>query len=330
MIVPLDSRLASRLRLPVICAPMFLVSGPELVSAARGAGVMGGLPRHNVRTRHEFESWLARIEASAAEQEGRSDRLSGPLAVNLSTKLSPSEMDRELALCRKYGVDVIISAAGDPRELSRAAHDHGLLIFHDVTNLRFAAKAIDAQVDGITCIGAGGGGKSGTTSHLVLVPKIRSMFDGTIVLAGAVGTGSAVRAAQVLGADLAYLGTRFIASQESMADAAYKQMLIEGTSTDLLWTQDVVGVPSNWLIPSLLSAGLDPTDLPAAIGTDSRSLPPSAKPWKNVWSAGQGIDLIHDVPAAAEIVDRLDTEYRLACQVPEWVGSTRGDLSAAG
>lgn len=318
-LMTLHPRLRDRLRLPAICAPMFLVSGPDLVREARIAGLMAGLPRHNARTTADFESWLAAIQESvAAHLEAEPGAVVGPLAVNLSTRLEPTDMDCELALCRKYGVDVIISAAGDPTALTAAVHHHGLVIFHDATSLRFAEKAISAGVDGITCIGVGGGGKSGTTSHLVLVPKIRSMFDGTIVLAGAVSTGAAIRAAEVLGADLAYIGTRFIASQESLADPAYKQMIVAGSSADLVWTPDVVGVPGSWLAPSLAAVGLDPAHLPPAEGADSRHLPAPAKPWKNVWSAGQGVDLIHDAPPVGEIVDRLEAEYREACRVPEW------------
>jgi nitronate monooxygenase len=189
-------------------------------------------------------------------------------------------------------------------------------VFHDVTSLRFAEKAIAAGVDGMTCIGAGGGGKSGTISHLVFIPKVRQMFGGTIICAGAVTTGAAIRAAELLGADLAYLGTRFIASQESMADPRYKRMLVDAGSPDLRYTAAVGGIPANWLAASMRSAGLNPDAPPA--GPNGAALPATAKPWKTVWSAGQGVDLIHDVPTVAELVLRLRREYVAASRSLTW------------
>lgn len=310
------------LTLPAVCAPMFLVSGPDLVREACAAGIMGALPRGNARTFTIFTEWLAAIRADLGEIAERSPQTRiGPLAVNLSSRVTAGEIAANLEACRDHGVDIIISATGDPTELTKRVHDHGMQIFHDVTSLRFADKAIGAGVDGVTCIGSGGGGKSGTLGHLVLVPKVRAMFDGVVLCAGSVGTGAAIRAAEILGADLAYLGTRFIATQESMAHEDYKRMLVEGTSQDLLYTRDIVGVPGNWLVESIRSVGLDPQDLPAATGTNSDHLPPDAKPWKSIWSAGQGIDLIHDLPSVADLVVRLRAEYLQACQTP--------DLSAA-
>lgn len=315
----LDARLAGRLRLPAICAPMFLVSGPDLVREACKAGLMGGLPRHNARTFEQFADWLATISEDLTRHlEEHPGSPVGPMAVNLSTRMPAAELDRHLVLCRRFGVEIIISAAGDPTELTKRAHDHDLQVFHDVTSLRFAEKALSAGVDGMTCIGSGGGGKSGTLNHFALVPRVRAMFDGTIVLAGSVGNGAAIRAAEVLGADLAYLGTRFIAAQESMAPLAYKQMLVDATAADLVWTADVVGVPGNWLTASLREVGLDPTALPPATGQNSRHLPPTVRPWKDVWSAGQGVELIDDIPPVAVLADRLEAEYLAACAVPPW------------
>jgi nitronate monooxygenase len=309
----LDPDLRSRLVLPAICAPMFLVSGPELVKQACAAGLMAGIPRHNARTFETFSAWLRDIrhwlDRYVAEHPGA--RV-GPLTVNLSTRMEAAELDEHLRICAKHGVRVIISAAGDPTALTKRVHDHGLLVFHDVTSLRFAEKAMAAGVDGMTCIGSGGGGKSGTISHLVLIPKIRQMFGGTIVCAGAVTTGAAIRAAEVLGADLAYLGTRFIATRESMAAPEHKQMIVDASSTDLRYTASVGGVPANWLAESMRAAGLDPDD------TGSGSpLPPGVRPWKTVWSAGQAVDLISDVPTVADLVARLRREYVAACRVPD-------------
>jgi nitronate monooxygenase len=188
-----------------------------------------------------------------------------------------------------------------------------------VTSLRFAEKAMAAKADGLTCIGAGGGGHSGTISHLALIRTIRAMYDGTIIMAGAVSDGATIRAAEVLGADLAYLGTRFIATVESEAPAAYKELLVSQTSSDLVYTGKVAGVPANWLLESIRRVGLDPDDLPEPLGRGMRHdhLPAQAQPWKTIWSAGQGIDLINDIPTVAELVRRLRREYVAACQVPD-------------
>jgi nitronate monooxygenase len=302
---------------------MFLVSGPDLVRQACAARIMADIPRHNARTFEAFAGWLRGIRSWLNRHADHNpDARIGPLAVNLSTRMEPAMLDEHLRLCAACGVKVIISAAGDPTELTKRVHDHGLRVFHDVTSLRFAEKAIAAGVDGMTCIGAGGGGKSGTISHLVLIPKVRQMFGGTIICAGAVTTGAAIRAAELLGADLAYLGTRFIASQESMADPGYKRMLVDAGSPDLRYTAAVGGIPANWLAPSMRAAGLDP-DAPPAAGPVGADLPATAKPWKTVWSAGQGVDLIHDVPTVAELVLRLRREYVAACATPDMADVAR-------
>jgi nitronate monooxygenase len=322
--VSLDPDLRSGMVLPAICAPMFLVSGPELVKQACAAGLMAGIPRHNARTFEAFTGWLREIRGWLDEYaEKHPGARIGPLAVNLSTRMEPATLDEHLRTCAVYGVKVIISAAGDPTELTKRVHHHGLRVFHDVTSLRFAEKAAAAGVDGMTCIGTGGGGKSGTISHLVFVPKVRQMFGGTIVCAGAVTTGAAIRAAELLGADLAYLGTRFIASRESMADPRYKQMLVDVSSRELRYTAAVGGVPANWLAPSMHAAGLDPDADPGPVGPVGVELPPTAKPWKTVWSAGQGVDLITDVPSVAELVLRLRREYVAACVVPDMADIAR-------
>lgn len=320
----LDPDLRSGMVLPAICAPMFLVSGPELVKQACAAGLMAGIPRHNARTFEAFTGWLREIRGWLDEYaEKHPGARIGPLAVNLSTRMEPATLDEHLRTCAVYGVKVIISAAGDPTELTKRVHHHGLRVFHDVTSLRFAEKAAAAGVDGMTCIGAGGGGKSGTISHLVFVPKVRQMFGGTIVCAGAVTTGAAIRAAELLGADLAYLGTRFIASRESMADPGYKQMLVDVSSRELRYTAAVGGVPANWLAPSMRAAGLDPDAAAGPVGPVGAELPPTAKPWKTVWLAGQGVDLITDVPSVAELVLRLRREYVAACVVPDMADIAR-------
>lgn len=322
----LEPDIRRRLTLPAICAPMFLVTGPDLVREACKAGVIGGLPRGNTRTIEEFEAWLAAIRGDLDSWQARHPQARvAPIAVNLNTRMPADELKAHLEVCGRYGVEIIISAAGEPSALTAQVHDWGGKVWHDVTSLRFAEKAIAAGVDGLTCIGAGGGGHSGTISHLALIPQVRSIFDGTIVLAGAVSTGAVIRAAEILGADLAYLGTRFIATQESDADPAYKDLLLSQTSADLLYTNKIAGVAANWMAESIRQNGLDPKDLPEPLGQGMRHdhLPEDVRPWKTLWSAGQGIDLIHDVPTVADLVRRLRAEYVAACEAPSLVDQAR-------
>lgn len=322
----LDLSLRNRLVLPAVCAPMFLVSNPVLVREACKAGIMGALPRQNARSFEIFEAWLKDIrEALDRHAADNPEARIGPLAVNLATRMEGDEAARHLEVAQRYGVEVIISAVGDPSELARRVHDAGLKIFHDVTSFRFAEKAIAAGVDGLTCVGAGGGGHSGTISHLVLIPRIRQIFSGTLLMAGAISTGAAIRAAEILGADLAYMGTRFIATQEAAVDPAYARMLVESRSEDLLFTAAIAGVEANWLKPSLERLGLDPGALPTPVGHGMGygHLPEGVKPWKNLWSAGQGIDLIDDTPTVAELVRRLRAEYVAACETSSYAEVAR-------
>ena len=322
----LDAELRSQLTLPAICAPMFLVTGPALVREACKAGVIGGLPRQNARSIEEFESWLAEVTAALAEHRRRRPRARiAPIAVNYPTRMPEDELKANMSLCAKYGVEIIISVGGDPTELVKRVHGFGGRVFHDVTSLRFAEKAIAAGADGLNCIGAGGGGHSGTISHLALIPRIRSIYDGVIVMAGAVSTGAVIRAAEVLGADLAYLGTRFIATRESDAPDEYKALLVSESSSELIYTGGVAGVPANWLVESIRRVGLDPSNLPQPLGKGMRHdhLPPGVQPWKNVFSAGQGIDLIDDVPTVAELVARLRAEYVAACELTSFAEAAR-------
>ena len=289
------------LRLPVVCAPMFTVSGPELVREACLAGLIGGLPRHNARTLDEFEGWLRSIRDAIDRRRDMDPQAKiGPIAVNLASKLSPSEFEENLTICGRYGVSIIINSTGNPTEITHRAHDKGFLVYADAVNLRYADKAIALGVEGINAIGAGGGGHSGTVSHLTLVAAIRNRFGGTIAMGGAISSGSAIRAAEILGADLAFLGTRFIATRESMAPPAYKQMLVECGVSDLTYTDRLGGAPANWLTPSLAACEQHP----------------EARPWRDVWSAGQGIELISDIPTVSDLVVRLEAEYRLATVVP--------------
>ena len=322
----LDNAIRNQLVLPAVCAPMFLVSGPDLVREACKAGIIGALPRQNARTFEQFETWLQDIRAALdAHKAANPAARIGPLAVNLATRMSDEEAKSHLDVCGRYGVEIIISAVGNPSELAARVHDWGGKIFHDVTSLKFAEKAIAAGVDGLTCIGSGGGGHSGGVGHLALIPRVREMFDGTILMAGSISTGAAIRAAEILGADLAYMGTRFIATQESMAEDAYRTMLVEGTSDDLMFTGKIAGVPANWLVKSMERLGLDPKNLPVPTGKGMQHdhLPEGVRPWKNLWSAGQGIDLINDVPSVADLVKRLRAEYVQACETPSYADVAR-------
>jgi nitronate monooxygenase len=322
----LDANIKKSLVLPAVCAPMTMVSGPALVTAACRSGIIGALPRHNARSSEEFESWLETIrhalDRHAAEHPGATI---GPLAVNLIARQPAADLRADVETCARYGVKVIISALGDPAELTRIVHDAGGKVFHDVTSLRFAAKAIEGGVDGLTCIGSGGGGHSGTLNALSFIPRIREMWDGTIIFAGSVASGAAIRAAEILGADLAYLGTRFIATQESQAPDDYKALLVKDSSVDLMYTERITGVPANWLKSSLRRVQLDPEALPTPLAGQHRyqHLPPDARPWREIWSAGQGIDLIHDVPTVAELVLRLRREYFAACAAPHMAETAR-------
>lgn len=309
---------ARRLRLPVVCAPMYRVTTPAMVIAALRAGVVGAIPRANAPDFDTFDQWLAQIQQAAAGLDS-----APPYAVNLSTRMAPQDLDRHLALCVRRGVEIIISATGDPTELVRRALAHGLLVYCDAINLRFARKAIAAGATGVIAIGTGGGGHSGTVNHLTLVAAIRREFSGTIVMAGAISNGAAIRAAEVLGADLAYMGTRFIATTESGAAADYKQMLIDSGLEDLLYTDGINGVAANWLKPSLRNRGLDPDRLPVRESGQRGygHLPDDVDPWGNIWSAGQGIEQVKDVPSTAELIERLIDEYLQAASVPAFDSS---------
>jgi nitronate monooxygenase len=312
------------LLLPAICAPMFLASTPTLVGAACKAGIMAGLPRGNFRSFEEFAAALTALRADLDAHRAATGATIGPLGVNLPTAMDAAETRQHLDICRANGVELIISATGNPTELIRRVHDFGSRIFCDAISMRFAEKAIAAGADGIVAIGAGGGGHSGAVSHLALIPRLRAIFGGTIVMAGCIGTGAAIRAAEILGADLAYLGTRFIATQESGVPQAYKDMLVSGTATDLAYTPALGGVACNWLLESLRQNGIDLATLPKPSGKMRYDhLPEGVRPWRDVWSAGQGIELISDIPTVADLVHRLRRDYVAACELPSMAATAR-------
>lgn len=305
----LPALLDQRLRLPVVAAPMFLVSNPQLVLACCHSGVLGSFPALNQRESSGFKAWLEEIEAGLKAD-------SAPYAVNLIVHGSNPRLQADLAICVEHKVPVVITSLGAVKEVVDAVHSYGGLVFHDVTTRRHAEKAAEAGVDGLIAVAAGAGGHAGTWSPFALIAEIRQFFDKTLLLSGCLNHGHEVLAAQLLGADLAYMGTRFIATRESNADADYKQMILDARAADIVHTPAVSGVPASFMRQSLEKAGYDLTRLQdkgdVNYGEKLKPISDEAKAWKTVWSAGQGVGGIADVPSVAELVARLDAEYRAA------------------
>ncbi len=325
----LAQEIRDNLTLPVFAAPMFLVSGVDLAIACCQAGVIGSLTRNHCRDDAEMIAQLKAVRAALDRFAGANPgRIVAPLAMNISPNSSPDDFRAQLAACRQYGVRIIVTSVGDPTANAPLVREYGMLHFHDATTIRFAEKAAAAGVDGIVCIGAGGGGHAGTISHLAFVPQVRAMFSGTVVMAGAISTGGAIHAAEALGADLAYLGTRMIATKQSAAPDPYKAMLVAGGVTEVTYTKGVNGVPASWLKASLREIGLDPENLiiPETRGTGH--LPEGKTPWRDIWSAGQGIGMIHDIPTVADLVRQLQGEYVAACEAPNMAAAARAALAA--
>ncbi|AMR68531.1 NAD(P)H-dependent flavin oxidoreductase [Aquipseudomonas alcaligenes] len=305
----LPALLDQRLRLPVVAAPMFLVSNPQLVLACCHSGVLGSFPALNQRESSGFKAWLEEIEAGLKAD-------SAPYAVNLIVHGSNPRLQADLAICVEHKVPVVITSLGAVKEVVDAVHSYGGLVFHDVTTRRHAEKAAEAGVDGLIAVAAGAGGHAGTWSPFALIAELRQFFDKTLLLSGCLNHGHEVLAAQLLGADLAYMGTRFIATRESNADADYKQMILDARAADIVHTPAVSGVPASFMRQSLEKAGYDLARLQdkgdVNYGEKLKPISDEAKAWKTVWSAGQGVGGIADVPSVAELVARLDAEYRAA------------------
>jgi nitronate monooxygenase len=309
--VPLPPLLQDRLSLPVIGAPMFIVSGPELVIAQCRAGVVGSFPALNARPKEELDAWLARIRAELDEAAARGERVA-PFAVNQIVHASNDRLAHDLTLCEKHRVPIIITSLRSPGEVVRRVHGWGGIVFHDVTTLRHAEKALEAGVDGLVLVAAGAGGHAGTISPFALVQEVRRIWDGPIALSGAITHGGAILAAQAMGADLAYMGTRFIATAEANAKERYKAMLRESSAADILYTPFFTGVHGNYLKPSIAAAGLDPDALPARDKSAMDYSSDRVRPWRDIWGAGQGVGSIADTPPVAELVARLAAEYATA------------------
>ncbi len=300
-----------RLSLPIVAAPMFLVSYPEMVIATCKAGVVGTLPSLNQRSSEGFDDWLFEINA------GIDPAKDAPYGVNLIVNRNNPRVDEDLMVCKKHKVPLIITSLGAISELVDEVHNWGGLVFHDVTTRRHAEKAIAAGVDGLILVSAGAGGHAGRINPFAFVPEIRSMFDGTILLGGCIGDGRGLAAALTLGVDMGYIGTRFINTQEAAAPDEFKQMILDSGSTDIVYTDAISGVHGNFLKPSIEQAGLDPNNLPPGggqyrAGHERSEGSEDRKAWKNIWSAGQGVANITDTPPIADLVSRFDAEYQAA------------------
>ena len=305
--MPIPNSIKDNISIPVIGAPLFLISVPDLVIAQCKAGIIGSFPALNARPQHVLEEWIVRIKTELKEyQDQNPDKKVAPFAVNQICHGSNDRLQRDMEICVKHEVPIIITSLRPPAEVVEAAHSYGGLVFHDVINVRHAKKAADMGVDGLILVCAGAGGHAGALSPFALLREVKSWFDGTIILSGSIGDGYSVASALALGADFAYLGTRFIATQEANAEPEYKQMLIESSANDIVYSNLFTGVLGNYLKPSIQNSGLDPDNLPTAdksamnFGSGGNT---DSKAWKDIWGSGQGIGLIEDAPTVEELVD---------------------------
>jgi nitronate monooxygenase len=301
-----------KLRVPVVGAPMFLVSGPDLVIEQCKAGIIGSFPALNARPQEVFEQWLVRIETALAEhRKANPNAPAAPYAVNLIVNPANKRLEEDFEVCVKHKVPIIITSLSAPTAIAKRVHEYGGLVMHDVIRVRHGEKALEAGVDGLILVCQGAGGHAGRINPFALVNEIRRRFDGPLVLAGAITNGAAVLAAQAMGCDAAYMGTRFIASRESLAVDRYKQMIVESTAEDIVYTPFFSGVHGSYLKPSIRNAGLDPDNLvvPAGEKLEYRSRDERPRTWKDIWGAGQGVGDIDSVPPVGELVARIALEY---------------------
>jgi nitronate monooxygenase len=313
--MPVPSILKDSLALPLIGSPLFIISNPDLVIAQCKAGVVGSFPALNARPAPVLEEWLIRITTELdAYNKSNPDKPAAPFAVNQIVHASNDRLQHDLELCVKYKVPIIITSLGARPELNDAVHSYGGITLHDVINNRFAKKAIEKGADGLIAVAAGAGGHAGTISPFALIHEIREWFDGPLALSGAIASGRAILAAQAMGADLGYMGTAFIATQEANAKDAYKQMIVDGSADDIVYSNLFTGVHGNYLKPSIRAAGLDADNLPVSDPSKMNFSSGSTKAWKDIWGAGQGISAVHEVLPAAEFIARLKREYAEAKQ----------------
>lgn len=310
----LPASLKDTLRLPVVGAPLFIISNPDLVLAQCKAGIVGAFPALNARPPELLDEWLARIvEELGTYDRAHPGRAAAPFAVNQIVHKSNDRLEHDLQLCVKYRVPIVITSLGARTEVNAAVHGYGGIVLHDVINDTFAHKAIEKGADGLIAVAAGAGGHAGRQSPFALVQEIRRWFDGPLLLSGAIAHGRAILAAQAMGADLAYIGSAFIATHEANASAAYKQALVDGRADDIVYTNLFTGVHGNYLRASIVAAGLDPDNLPLSDPKAMNFGSGRTKAWRDIWGSGQGIAAIDRVSGAAETVARLAREYAAAC-----------------
>ena len=309
----LPRTLQNTLSLPLVAAPLFIVSNPDLVIAQCKAGIVGSFPALNARPAAELDAWLQRITSElAAYNQANPDRPAAPFAVNQIVHGSNDRLQHDLELCVKYRVPIVITSLGAKELVNDAVHSYGGIVLHDIISDRFARKAVEKGADGLIAVAAGAGGHAGTTSPFALVQEIREWFDGPLLLSGSIATGDGILAAQAMGADLAYMGSAFIATAEANAEQAYKQAIVDHASGDIVNSNLFTGVHGNYLKPSIVAAGLDPDNLPDGNITSMNfgsGGDTGAKAWKDIWGCGQGIGAVKAVVPAAELVSRLQREY---------------------
>lgn len=309
--------LSDNISLPVIAAPMFILSNPDLVIAQCKMGIVGSFPALNARPAEEFEVWLEKI-SSELEKHNASDpeRRAAPFAVNQIVHSSNNRLEHNLALCVKYKVPIVITSLGCKKFVIDTIHSYGGLVFHDVISNDFAKKAVSKGVDGLIAVAAGAGGHAGTTSPFALIQEIREWFEGPLLLSGSIATGNSILAAQAMGADMAYMGSTFIATKEANATNEYKQAVIEHSSSDIIYTNLFSGIHANYLSPSIEAAGLNPKDLPESdpskmnFGVDNKAT--SVKVWKDIWACGHGIGAVKELLSTQDVISRLEHEYYAA------------------
>jgi nitronate monooxygenase len=302
------------LSLPVIASPMFIASGPALVAAQCKAGIVGSFPALNARPAEQLDVWLTDLQRELADyQQANPARRVGPIAVNQIVHQSNDRLAHDVEVCVKHQVPIIISSLrAPPKEMLDAVHAYGGIVLHDVVSIRHAEKALEAGVDGLILVAAGAGGHAGALSPFALVGEVRKFFDGPIALSGAIATGDAILAAQAMGADFAYIGSRWLATRESNVSEAYREAIVESAAADVVYTNLFTGVHGNYLKKSIIAAGLDPDNLPVSDKTKMSFGAGSAKAWRDIWGAGQGVGLMEDVPTVAEMVERLTRQYQAA------------------
>lgn len=313
----LPESLKNALQLPVVASPMFIVSNPDLVIAQCKAGVIGSFPALNARPAEQFEAWLQRInEELDAHNQANPDAPAAPYAVNQIVHKTNPRLEHDMELCVKYKVPVVITSLGARVDVNEAVHSYGGLVFHDVINQKFAHKAIEKGADGLIAVATGAGGHAGELSPFALIQEIRAWFDGPLLLSGCIATGDAVLAAQAMGADLAYIGSPFIATTEANAVEDYKQMIVDCSGEDIVYSNLFTGVHGNYLKPSITRAGMDPDNLPAgqfnSMDFADDPLAGEAKAWKDIWGCGQGIGAVKQVQPAAEFIAQLKQQYTAA------------------